>query len=75
MTATKLIELAARRFGADPRQRKPADDMFETLGIDSFQAADLMTEVELEFDVEIPDYELQGIKTFQALADKIDARR
>ncbi len=75
MTAQKLIELAARRFGADPSQLKPADDMFASLGIDSFQAADLMSEVEIEFDVEIPDYELQGIKTFQALAEKIDARR
>ena len=74
-TAQTLIELAARRHGADASRLRPQDDMFEKLGIDSFQAADLMTEVELEFDVEIPDYELQGIKTFQALADKIDARR
>ena len=28
-----------------------------------------------EFDVELPDYELQGIKTFSALAQKIDKRR
>jgi acyl carrier protein len=75
LTVNKLIELAARRFGADPGQLKPEDDMFETLGIDSFQAADLMSDIELDFDVEIPDYELQGIKTFASLAEKIDKRR
>ena len=30
---------------------------------------------EIEFDVEIPDYELQGITTFGGLADKIVERR
>ena len=51
------------------------DDVFEKLGIDSFQAVELMSELELEFDVEIPDYELQGVRTFGQLAATIDKRR
>ncbi|MCY1005199.1 enoyl-CoA hydratase-related protein [Nannocystis pusilla] len=70
-----LIRLAAKRFGADPAQLRAEDDLFERLGIDSFQAVELISDVEDEFDVELPDYELQGIKTFAALAQKIDARR
>lgn len=74
-TITTLIALAARRFGADASQLRPGDDLFERLGIDSFQAVELISDLESEFDIELPDYELQGVKTFEALAQKIDKRR
>ena len=74
-TITTLMALAARRFGADPSQLRPTDDLFERLGIDSFQAVELISDLEGEFDIELPDYELQGVKTFAALAQKIDKRR
>jgi acyl carrier protein len=71
----RLIQLAARRYSVDAAGIAPNDDIFDKLGIDSFQAVELMSELELEFDVEIPDYELQGLKTFAALAAVIDKRR
>ena len=74
-TLTALIQIAANRFGADASQLRAEDDLFERLGIDSFQAVELISDLEDKFDVELPDYELQGIKTFAALAAKIDARR
>lgn len=74
-TLTTLIRLAARRFGADETKLKPEDDLFDRLGIDSFQAVELLSDIEGEFDVELPDYEMQGVKTFAALAQKIDKRR
>ena len=69
----KLIQLAARRFERGS-ELTPADDFFERLGIDSFQAMELMTDFEEERDVEIPDYELQGVNTFEKLADVIAPR-
>lgn len=74
-TLDTLIRLAAKRFGADPTKLRAEDDLFDRLGIDSFQAVELISDVEDKFDVELPDYELQGVKTFAALAQKIDARR
>ncbi|MBI3272261.1 MAG: acyl carrier protein [Planctomycetes bacterium] len=74
-TVTRLMALAARRFKADAAKLRAEADFFETLGIDSVQALELLSELELEFDVEIPDYELQGVKTFTALAERIDKRR
>ena len=71
----KLIALSTKRYGADPATIKAADDIFDKLGIDSFQAVELMSELEMEFDVEIPDYELQGVRSFGALAEVIDKRR
>ena len=73
--ATRLMELAATRFGKDAATLSAGDDLFDSLGIDSLQAMDLLTDLEDEFDVEIPDYELQDARTFAALADVIERRR
>ena len=70
----RLTQLCAKRYSVDASIIKPEGDIFETLNIDSFQAAELMSELEMEFDVEIPDYELQDIKTFGALSSAIDER-
>lgn len=70
----KLIELASKRFERDASELSAVDDFFEKLGIDSFQAMELMTDLEEEFDIEIPDYELQGVNTFEKLATVIEAR-
>jgi len=70
----RLIQLAAKKYGADAATLKPEDDVFDSLKIDSFQAAELMSELEMDFDVEIPDYELQGVKTFGGLAAVIEQR-
>ncbi|MCB9506953.1 MAG: acyl carrier protein [Myxococcales bacterium] len=77
MTATeqRLIELAAATFSVSATGLTADADMFEALGIDSLKALELLSEVELEFDVQIPDYELRGVTTFRALAAKIDERR
>lgn len=73
-TTTKLMDLAAKRFNVAREALKPGDDFFETLGIDSIQALDLLTDLEDAFDVEIPDYEMQDVKTFADLATIIETR-
>ena len=70
----KLISLASKRFNRDATQIGAGDDFFDKLGIDSFQAMELMTDLEEELDVEIPDYELQGVNTFEKLATVIEQR-
>ena len=70
----KIRDMASARFGKDLSAVTPETDFFEALGIDSFQAMELLTEVEETFDIEIPDYELQGIRTFAALAGVIESR-
>jgi acyl carrier protein len=74
-TTQRLINLAGKKFKVDPTGILPEQDFFDALGIDSVQALELLSELEIEFDVEVPDYELQGVKTFAALAEVIDSRR
>jgi acyl carrier protein len=71
----RLIALAAARFKADPAQLKADDDVFASLGIDSVQVLELLSELGLELDVQIPDYELRGVKTFAQLAAVIERRQ
>lgn len=70
----RLVELAAARFGRTASELLPDDDFFDTLGIDSFQAMELVSELETAFAIEVMDYELQGVTTFRALGEVI-ARR
>jgi acyl carrier protein len=74
-TTQRLITLAGNKFKVDVAKLNPEQDFFDALGIDSVQALELLSELEIEFDVEVPDYELQGVKTFAALAEVIDTRR
>lgn len=78
MTRTDLLArlhtLARQRFGARADNLGPTDDMFEVLGIDSLQALDLLSDLERAFELEIPDYEMAGVKTLTGLAEVIEAR-
>lgn len=70
----RLIELAGQHFNHDVSALDADDDFFESLGINSLQAMDLLSELEERFDVEIPDYELQDVRTFRQLAGLIERR-
>jgi acyl carrier protein len=71
-TLDRLLALSARRFKLEPSVLSARDDVFESLGVDSMQVLSLLSELELEFDIEIPDYELRGVKTFGELAQVIE---
>jgi acyl carrier protein len=71
---TEIIELAARHFKASREELSPDDDYFKKLGIDSLQALELLTRLENHFNVELPDYEVQGVSDFRTLAERIQSR-
>jgi acyl carrier protein len=73
-TLDEILNLAATHFKVPREELTPDDDFFRTLGIDSLQALDLLTRLEHHFNVELPDYELQGVSDFRTLASRIQAR-
>jgi acyl carrier protein len=73
-TVSRLMELCARKFNRDPSELAATDDVFESLGIDSMQVLSLLSELEQHFNVEIPDYELREVRTFEQLAACIELR-
>jgi acyl carrier protein len=73
-TLDEILSLAARHFKVPREKLTPDDDFFQKLGIDSLQALELLTRLENHFQVELPDYELQGVNDFRTLAERIQAR-
>lgn len=70
----RVLALAAERFGKRATELRAGDDLFDALGIDSVEAMSLLTALEETFGVEVPDYEVQDVRTFEELATVI-ARR
>jgi acyl carrier protein len=73
-TTDEVLRLAAEHFKVQREQLSPDDDFFEKLGINSLQALDLLTRIEQHFQIELPDYELQGVTDFRTLAQRIQSR-
>jgi acyl carrier protein len=73
-TTDEVLRLAAEHFKVSREQLAPDDDLFKKLGINSLQALDLLTRIEQHFQIELPDYELQGVRDFRTLAERIQSR-
>jgi acyl carrier protein len=70
----QILSLAATQFKVPRESLSPQDDFFKKLGIDSLQALSLLTRLEQHFNIELPDYELQGVSDFKTLAERIQSR-
>jgi len=73
-TLDAILNLASAQFKVPRETLSPDDDFFKKLKIDSLQALSLLTKLEQHFNVELPDYELQGVSDFRTLAERIQAR-
>ena len=73
-TTEEILNLGATHFKVPRAELTPNDDFFKKLGIDSLQALELLTRLENHFGIELPDYEMQGVTDFRALANRIQSR-
>ncbi len=73
-TTEEVLGLASRHFNVPREQLSPNDDFYKKLKIDSLQALDLLTRLEHHFNIELPDFEVQGVTDFHTLATRIQAR-
>ena len=73
-TTGEVLNLAAAPFNVPRAELHPDDDFFKKLGISSLQALDLLTRIEQHFHIELPDYELQDVRDFKTLAERIQSR-
>jgi len=73
-TTQEILQLAEKQFKVAEGSLKPEDDFYKKLAIDSLQTLDLLSRVEEHFDIELPDYEVQGVSDFKTLAERIQSR-
>jgi acyl carrier protein len=73
-TTQEILDLATKHFNAPPGSLAADDDFFKKLGIDSLQTLELLSRIENHFNIELPDYEVQGVSDFRTLASRIQSR-
>jgi len=73
-TLDEFLDLAAAQFKVPRSNLSADDDLFKALKIDSLQALSLLTRLEQHFNIELPDYEMQGVSDFRTLAERIQSR-
>lgn len=73
-TVNEILDLAAIHFKVPRETLTPEDDFFKKLGVNSLQALEMLTRLENHFNIELPDYEMQGVSDFRTLADRIHSR-
>ncbi len=73
MTFDKIKEILADQLDADIEEMTKDTDIAKDLGADSLDVVELLMSIEDEFSVEIPDEEIENIKTIGELVEYIEA--
>ena len=73
MVLEKVKAILAEQFDVDEDKITADTDLQDDLGADSLDVVDLLMSIEDEFEVEVPDEEIENIKTVGALVSYIEA--
>ena len=71
MVFEKIKEMLAEQLDADAESMTMETDIADDLGADSLDVVELLMAIEDEFEVEIPDEEIENLKTIGALTEYI----
>ena len=67
-----LAEVLADKYDVDEDKIRPEATLAD-LGLDSLMVVEFLFDVEDEFDIEIPDHEVEGIHTVANLINYVNA--
>ena len=73
MILEKLKAILAEQFDVDEEKITKDTDLQEDLGADSLDVVDLLMSIEDEFEIEVPDDEIENLKTVGAIVNYIEA--
>ena len=73
MVLEKVKAILAEQFDVEEDKVTADTDLQEDLGADSLDVVDLLMSIEDEFGVEVPDDEIDNIKTVGSLVSYIEA--
>ena len=73
MVLEKVKAILAEQFDVEEDKVTADTDLQEDLGADSLDVADFLMSIEDEFGVEVPDDEIENIKTVGSLVSYIEA--
>ena len=73
MVFEKIRDLLAEQLDADAESITLDTNIADDLGADSLDVVEILMSIEDEFGVEIPDSEIENIRTIGELAEYIEA--
>ena len=73
MVLEKFKVILAEQFDVEEDSIKPETDLQDDLGADSLDVVDLLMSIEDEFEIEIPDEEIENIRTVSDLVSYIES--
>lgn len=74
MVFDKIREIIVEQLDVDEDKVTPDASITEDLGADSLDVVDLVMSIEESFDIEIPDEEVENIKTVGDIVKFIEAK-
>jgi acyl carrier protein len=74
MVFEKVRSIIKEQLGADEEKVTLEASIIDDLGADSLDVVDLVMSLEEEFDVEIPDEDVEGMKTVGDIVKYIEAK-
>ena len=73
MVLEKIKVILAEQFDVEEDTLKNDTDLQDDLGADSLDVVDLLMSIEDEFEIEIPDEEIENIRTVSDLVSYIES--
>ena len=73
MIFEKIKNLLAEQLDSDENDMTMDTDIAKDLGADSLDVVELLMAIEDEFDIEVPDEEIENIKTIGDLVEYIQS--
>jgi len=71
---SKVISIIVRELGLEESEVTAEKDFIDDLGLDSLDVMTLAMAMEEEFDIEIPDDDVEGIRTVQDVFNYLHKR-
>jgi acyl carrier protein len=72
--AEQVTDILVEQLGIEPEDVKPAASLEDDLGADSIDAIEITMYFEETFDIEIPDEDVDRVKTVQDIITYIEGR-
>lgn len=73
MVLEKVKAILSEQFDVEEDKITPETSIINDLGADSLDVVDLLMSIEDEFEIEVPDDEIENLKTVGALVAYIEA--
>ncbi len=75
MIFEKVKEIIADQLGIDTEEIKMETKLIDDLGVDSLEIFEVIMSLEEEFEIEIPNEDVEGMKSVEEMVKYIESKK